>query len=97
MRELPAAGLIVLADKGYHGAVRLANAAIDDVHRVLLAAAPAVDLLRYACGKLITTRCCDCLWSRIGTYLPWVATQHISTHWLWHTTLTSSRAARRRP
>jgi integrase/recombinase XerC len=28
------------------------------------------------------------LWSRIGTHLPWVAVQQISTHWLRHTTLT---------
>jgi integrase len=45
-------------------------------------------LLRYASGQPITTRRYDHLWSRIGTHLPWVATQQISTHWLRHTTLT---------
>ncbi|MGH3623039.1 MAG: tyrosine-type recombinase/integrase, partial [Sciscionella sp.] len=45
-------------------------------------------LLRYASGRPITTRRYDHLWSRIGTHLPWVATQQISTHWLRHTTLT---------
>jgi len=45
-------------------------------------------LLRYANGRPITTRRYDHLWERIGTHLPWVATQQISTHWLRHTTLT---------
>jgi integrase/recombinase XerC len=45
-------------------------------------------LLRYASGQPITTRRYDHLWTRIGTQLPWVATQQISTHWLRHTTLT---------
>lgn len=45
-------------------------------------------LLRYRDGKPITHRRYDHLWQRIGEYLPWVATQQISTHWLRHTTLT---------
>jgi integrase/recombinase XerC len=45
-------------------------------------------LLRYKNGRAITSRRYDHLWVRIGTYLPWVATQQISTHWLRHTTLT---------
>lgn len=45
-------------------------------------------LLRYRSGQPITTRRYDHLWTRIGTQLPWVATQQISTHWLRHTTLT---------
>ncbi|PXX61793.1 site-specific recombinase XerD [Nocardia tenerifensis] len=45
-------------------------------------------LLRYHNGKPITRRRYDHLWHRIGTHLPWVAAQHITTHWLRHTTLT---------
>jgi hypothetical protein len=45
-------------------------------------------LLRYFNGRPITRRRYDHLWHRIGTHLPWVATQQISTHWLRHTTLT---------
>lgn len=45
-------------------------------------------LLRYHNGKPITTRRYDHLWTRIGTYLPWVALHGMSTHWLRHTTLT---------
>lgn len=45
-------------------------------------------LLRYTDGRPITTRRYDHLWNRIGTHLPWAATQQISTHWLRHTTLT---------
>ncbi|WP_245562490.1 tyrosine-type recombinase/integrase [Nocardia araoensis] len=45
-------------------------------------------LLRYRNGKPITARRYDHLWNRLGEHLPWVATQHISTHWLRHTTLT---------
>ncbi len=45
-------------------------------------------LLRYRAGQPITRRRYDYLWSRIGTQLPWVATQQISTHWIRHTTLT---------
>ncbi len=45
-------------------------------------------LLRYANGRPITRRRYDHLWTRIGTLLPWVAAQQISTHWLRHTTLT---------
>lgn len=45
-------------------------------------------LLRYADGRPITTRRYDHLWKRLGTQLPWVATQQVSTHWLRHTTLT---------
>lgn len=45
-------------------------------------------LLRYSNGRPITTRRYDYLWTRLGKYLPWVATQQISTHWLRHTTLT---------
>jgi hypothetical protein len=45
-------------------------------------------LLRYCDGRPITYRRYDHLWERIGTHLPWVATQQISPHWLRHTTLT---------
>lgn len=45
-------------------------------------------LLRYRTGTPITHRRYDHLWHRLGQYLPWVATQQISTHWLRHTTLT---------
>ena len=45
-------------------------------------------LLRYSNGRPITSRRYDHLWTRIGTQLPWVRTQQISTHWIRHTTLT---------
>jgi integrase len=45
-------------------------------------------LLRYREGTALSTRRYDHLWERIGTRLPWVAIQGISTHWLRHTTLT---------
>ncbi|GAB2669141.1 hypothetical protein GCM10027271_31200 [Saccharopolyspora gloriosae] len=45
-------------------------------------------LLRYRSRAPITSRRYDHLWKRIGSHLPWVATQQISTHWLRHTTLT---------
>jgi integrase/recombinase XerC len=45
-------------------------------------------LLRYRNGRPLTSRRYDHLWHRIGQYLPWVAAQQISTHWLRHTTLT---------
>ncbi|MFF1819732.1 tyrosine-type recombinase/integrase [Kribbella sp. NPDC058245] len=51
-------------------------------------ASPTGQLLRYTNGQPITSRRYDHLWSRIGSHLPWVATQQISTHWLRHTTLT---------
>jgi integrase/recombinase XerC len=41
-------------------------------------------LLRYASGQPITARRYDHLWQRLGHYLPWVATQQVSTHWLRH-------------
>lgn len=49
---------------------------------------PDEQLLHYHDGRPLTTRRYDYLWHRIGQYLPWVATQQISTHWLRHTTLT---------
>jgi integrase len=49
---------------------------------------PGRRLLRYANGKPITSRRYDYLWRRLGGYLPWVATQQVSTHWIRHTTLT---------
>ncbi len=45
-------------------------------------------LLRYRDGRPLTYRRYDHLWHRIGAQLPWVAAQHVSTHWLRHTTLT---------
>jgi integrase/recombinase XerC len=45
-------------------------------------------LLRYRDGRPLTYRRYDHLWLRIGRYVPWVAAQQISTHWLRHTTLT---------
>jgi integrase/recombinase XerC len=49
---------------------------------------PTGQLLRYRNGTPLTYRRYDHLWQRIGEYLPWVAVQQISTHWLRHTTLT---------
>ncbi|WP_052373017.1 hypothetical protein [Nocardia otitidiscaviarum] len=49
---------------------------------------PGTDLLRYRDGRPLTYRRYDQLWTRIGTRLPWVAAQGVSTHWLSHTTLT---------
>jgi integrase/recombinase XerC len=49
---------------------------------------PGGQLLRYRDGRPITYRRYDHLWQRVGTHLPWVATQQVSTHWLRHTTLT---------
>jgi integrase/recombinase XerC len=45
-------------------------------------------LLRYASGRAISSRRYDYLWQRLGRELPWVATQHVSMHWIRHTTLT---------
>jgi integrase len=45
-------------------------------------------LLRYRDSRPLTYRRHDHLWRRIGRYLPWVAAQQVSTHWLRHTTLT---------
>lgn len=36
----------------------------------------------------ITRRRYDALWTRIGKYIPWVAAQQVTTHWLRYTTLT---------
>ena len=41
-------------------------------------------LLRYANGRPVTSRRYDHLWTRIGSQLPWVRTQQISTHWIRH-------------
>jgi site-specific recombinase XerD len=49
---------------------------------------PTEQLLRYRDGRPITSRRYDHLWHRLGTHLPWIAAQNISTHWLRHTTLT---------
>jgi integrase/recombinase XerC len=57
-------------------------------HAVQRGAPTGGQLLRYTDGRPITSRRYDHLWARIGRYLPWVATQQISTHWLRHTTLT---------
>ncbi|WP_123601334.1 site-specific integrase [Micromonospora sp. Llam0] len=45
-------------------------------------------LLRYRDGRALTYRRYDYLWRRVGTHLPWVVAQQVSTHWLRHTTLT---------
>lgn len=45
-------------------------------------------LLCYRNGTPLTARRYDHLWTRVGSHLPWVATQQVSTHWLRHTTLT---------
>jgi integrase len=37
-------------------------------------------LLRYRDGRPITARRYDHLWLRLGRYLPWVATQQVTTH-----------------
>jgi integrase/recombinase XerC len=44
-------------------------------------------LLRYRHRKPITYRRYDGLWVRIGRFLPWVAVQCISAHWVRHTIL----------
>ncbi|MFJ5599937.1 tyrosine-type recombinase/integrase [Micromonospora parva] len=49
---------------------------------------PTDPLCRYRNGRPITSRRHDHLWQRLGRFLPWVATQQVSTHWLRHTTLT---------
>ena len=49
---------------------------------------PDSSLLRYRNGRPLTYRRYDHLWRRLGTHLPWVAAQQVSTHWLRHTTLT---------
>jgi integrase/recombinase XerC len=49
---------------------------------------PDDQILRYRNGAPITARRYDHLWQRLGQYLPWVAAQQVSTHWLRHTTLT---------
>lgn len=49
---------------------------------------PDSALLRYRNGRPLTYRRYDYLWRRLGTHLPWVAAQQVSTHWLRHTTLT---------
>lgn len=49
---------------------------------------PYDQVLRHRDGRPLTGRRYDQLWARIGRYLPWVAAQCISTHWLRHTTLT---------
>lgn len=58
------------------------------VHAEQRGSQPNEQLLRYSTGRPITQRRYDHLWQRIGTHLPWVATQQVSTHWLRHTTLT---------
>jgi hypothetical protein len=52
------------------------------------AATPGGPLLRYRSGQRITRRRYDYIWTRIGSHLPWVTAQGVSTHWLRHTTLT---------
>ena len=49
---------------------------------------PSERLLRYRNGQPLTARRYDHLWLRLGTYLPWVAIQQVTTHWLRYTTLT---------
>jgi integrase/recombinase XerC len=49
---------------------------------------PDEQLLRYPNRRPITSRRYDHLWERLGKYLPWVAAQQVSTHWIRHTTLT---------
>jgi integrase len=51
-------------------------------------ATPTGPLLRYRSGQRITRRRYDYIWTRLGSHLPWVTAQGISTHWLRHTTLT---------
>ncbi|GAA2599350.1 hypothetical protein GCM10010435_93490 [Winogradskya consettensis] len=49
---------------------------------------PDGQLLRYRGGRPVGRRRYDYLWQRIGKYLPWVAVQQITIHWIRHTTLT---------
>ncbi|MFE9580544.1 tyrosine-type recombinase/integrase [Nocardia sp. NPDC006044] len=49
---------------------------------------PTGQLLRYRNGRPITHRRYDHLWERIGRFLPWVAIQGVTTHWIRYTTLT---------
>ncbi|MFI1997032.1 tyrosine-type recombinase/integrase [Actinoplanes sp. NPDC020271] len=85
-------GLVRLREKGetlrwqpitLHLATSLADHA-----RLRGASQPDAALLRYRNGQPLTTRRYDALWNRIGSQLPWVAAQGISTQWLRHTTLT---------
>lgn len=57
-------------------------------HHTQRTTTPGGRLLRYQDGAPLTTRRYDHLWKRLGTHLPWVAAQGITTHWLRHTTLT---------
>lgn len=57
-------------------------------HAVERQAVRGEQLVRYASGRPITRRRYDHLWTRLGSALPWVAAQQVSTHWLRHTTLT---------
>ncbi|MEH1128204.1 tyrosine-type recombinase/integrase [Micromonospora sp. CPCC 206061] len=85
-------GLVRLTEKG--GTVRWQPitqdlaASLADHARQRGAVLPTDALLRYRTGRPISYRRYDHLWQRIGTHLPWVAAQQISTHWLRHTTLT---------
>jgi integrase len=49
---------------------------------------PSGPLLRYRSGQPINRRRYDYIWTRLGSHLPWVTAQGVSTHWLRHTTLT---------
>ncbi|MFI1994899.1 tyrosine-type recombinase/integrase [Actinoplanes sp. NPDC020271] len=50
-------------------------------------------LLRYHDGRPITHRRYDHLWQRIGSHLPWVAEEQVSTGWLRRATLERIRYA----
>jgi integrase len=85
-------GLVRLREKGevlrwQPVTLDLAGALAEHAHR-RRAVLPTDALLRFRYGKALTSRRYDHLWHRIGTRLPWVAAQGISTHWLRHTTLT---------
>lgn len=57
-------------------------------HARLRPAPEGTQLLRYEKGKPITARRYDYIWTRVGSHLPWVVAQDVSTHWLRYATLT---------
>jgi integrase/recombinase XerC len=49
---------------------------------------PSGPLLRYRSGRPVGSGRYEYIWGRVGKHLPWVAAQHITAHWLRHTTIT---------
>ncbi|WP_250032833.1 tyrosine-type recombinase/integrase [Paractinoplanes maris] len=84
--------LVLLRDKGqtqrWQPISPTLTAALVAHHNERSDGSPDEQLLRYRSGRAVGRRRYDHLWQRIGTYLPWVAVQQISVHWIRHTTLT---------